>query len=213
MGAGSLAGNRSNPFRAGALFMPSQGSVSRLIDGLAVRDEAAVEQLWRSYFRRLVGLARRRLRGAPRRLHDEEDVALSAFASFCRAAELGRFPQLLDREGLWRLLVVITVRKAAHVVRDEGRRPARPFDAEELLSREPSPDLAAVAAEEHRRLLGRLDDPELEAVATLRMENYSVEDIAAHLHYTPRTIKRRLALIRATWEGELLAREGCRRGC
>ena len=103
--------------------MPSQGSVSRLIDGLAVRDEAAVEQLWRRYFPRLVGLARKRLRRAPRRLEDEEDVALSAFASFCRAAEAGRFPQLLDREGLWRLLVVITVRKVGHHVRDEGRRP------------------------------------------------------------------------------------------
>jgi hypothetical protein len=31
----------------------------------------------------------------------EEDVALSALESFCRHDGLGRFPQLLDREGLW----------------------------------------------------------------------------------------------------------------
>src|SRR5262249_38978130 len=137
----------------GDVAMPSGGSVSRLIDGLVVGDAAAVQALWERYFRRLVGLARKKLQSAPRRLEDEEDVALSAFASFCRAAEAGRFPQLLDREGLWRLLVVITVRKVAHLVRDEGRRPTSPLDAVELLSHEPSPAVAAAAVDEHRRLL------------------------------------------------------------
>ena len=182
--------------------------MSRLLDGLGVGDESAVQQLWQRYFHRLVGLARKKLHNAPQRVADEEDVALSAFASFCRAAELGRFPQLLDREGLWRLLVVITVRKVGHFVRDEGRRPTSPLDAEELLSPEPSPDLAVVAAEEHRRLLSCLGDPELASVATLRMEGYTVEEIAAYLRYTPRTIKRKLELIRAIWERELLAPEG-----
>ena len=49
-------------------------------------------------------------------------MALSAFDSFCRNAERGRFPQLADRDSLWRLLVVITARKAAHLVRDETRQ-------------------------------------------------------------------------------------------
>ena len=40
-------------------------------------------------------------------------MALSAFDSFCRGVEQGRFPQLKDRDGLWALLVLITVRKAA----------------------------------------------------------------------------------------------------
>jgi DNA-directed RNA polymerase specialized sigma24 family protein len=188
--------------------MPSQGSVSRLIDVLAVRDEAAVEQLWRRYFPRLMGLARERLQNAPRRLANEEDVALSAFASFCRAAEQGRFPELLDREGLWGLLVVITVRKVGHFVRDEGRRPVSPLDAEELLSHDPSPEFAALAAEEHRRLLGCLGHPELALVATMRMEGHSVKEIADHLHYSERAIKRKLKLIRDTWKSELLAQEG-----
>jgi DNA-directed RNA polymerase specialized sigma24 family protein len=183
--------------------MPSQGSVSRWIDGLVVRDKAAVEQLWRRYLPRLVGLARKRLRRAPRRLKDEEDVAVSAFASFCRAAEAGRFPELLDREGLWRLLVVITVRKVSHFVRDEERRPTRPFDAEELLSREPDPAFAAEVAEQCQRLLRTLNDPELEAVAVARMEGSSVEEIAGQLSYAPRSIKRKLHLIRGIWEKEL----------
>src|SRR5262249_60097000 len=89
----------------GAPPMPSEGSVTRVLGQLQAGDRAAVEQLWQRYFHRLVRLARSRLPGAVRRVVDGEDVALSAFASFCRCAEQGRFPQLLDRDGLWRLLV------------------------------------------------------------------------------------------------------------
>src|SRR5262249_13357 len=58
--------------------MPSEGSVTRWIHRLKAGEQAALQQLWQRYFRRLVGLARRRLRDAPRTAADEEDVALSA---------------------------------------------------------------------------------------------------------------------------------------
>ena len=92
--------------------MRSSGSITRWLGQLKAGAADAVEPLWERYFRRLVGLARARLQGTPRRAADEEDVALSAFDSFCRGAEQGRFPQLLDRDNLWRLLVTITARKA-----------------------------------------------------------------------------------------------------
>ena len=44
--------------------MGSDGSVARLIHGLVVGDETAVQQLWERYFRRLVGLARKKLADA-----------------------------------------------------------------------------------------------------------------------------------------------------
>jgi DNA-directed RNA polymerase specialized sigma24 family protein len=192
--------------------MSSQGSVSRWLGPLQAGDPAAAQQLWERYFRRLVGLARTRLRGAPRRAADEEDVALSAFDSFCRSALEGRFPQLHDRDNLWRLLVVITARKAAHLFRDEVHRKrggapvpgaAAEVGPEQALSREPSPEFAAEVAEECRRLLGRLADRELEAVALLRMEGYSVEEVAVRLGCAPRSVKRKLALIRTIWEKEV----------
>src|SRR4051794_24633865 len=74
--------------------MSSTGSVTHWLDHLQAGDPTAAEKLWDSYFQRLVALARARLQGVPRSAADEEDVALSAFDSFCRGAQRGRFPQL-----------------------------------------------------------------------------------------------------------------------
>src|SRR6516165_4658105 len=101
--------------------MSSSGDVTLWFRRLESGDRAAVQQLWESYYRGLVRLARKKLGGLPRRSADEEDVALSAFDSFCRGAEQGRFPLLEDRDDLWQLLVMITTRKAIDLVAHEGR--------------------------------------------------------------------------------------------
>jgi DNA-directed RNA polymerase specialized sigma24 family protein len=193
----------------------SEGSVTGWIAQLKAGDAAAARPLWERYFRRLVGLARSKLWGSARRAADEEDVALSAFDSLCRGIEQGRFPQLLDRDGLWRLLVVITARKASHLYHAERRQkrgggvaatePATVAGGpglEQVLSREPTPEFAAQVAEECQRLLAQLGDPELKAVALAKMEGYTVEEIAEQLGYAPRSIKRKLHLIRGLWEKE-----------
>jgi DNA-directed RNA polymerase specialized sigma24 family protein len=196
--------------------MPGQGSVSHWLNLLQAGDTAAAQPLWERYFQRLVGLARRKLQGAARQVADEEDVALSAFDSFCRSARSGRFPQLGDRDDLWRLLVLLTARKASHLRRDQGRQKrgggvhraepaAGPEGAalEAVLGREPSPEFAAEVAEECRRLLAGLGDPDLEAVALWKMEGYDNAEIAAKLGCAPRTVERRLRLIRQLWNKEL----------
>jgi DNA-directed RNA polymerase specialized sigma24 family protein len=199
--------------------MTSQGSVTRWIDLARQGDGQAAGQLWQRYFRRLVGLARSALEGAPRRLADEEDVALSAFDSFFRGAEKGRFPDLNDRDGLWRLLVVMTRRKAAHLKRDECRQKrggggvvdqaalAGAAGEEEagldwLAGEEPTPEFAAQLAEECERLLGRLGDPGLRSLAVWKMEGYTNEEIAARLGCCLSTVERRLQLVRRLWAEE-----------
>ena len=191
--------------------MSSDGSVTRWIAGLQEGDPVAAEQLWGRFFPRLVGLARARLRGTARLGADEEDVALSALDSFCRRAGEGQYPHLADRDDLWRLLVVITARKAIHLVRDQSRQKrggtAQPDSSEVtlegVLGREPTPEFAAQVAEEYQRLMAALADPEVQAVARMRMEGYSVEEIAAQMGYSPRSIKRKLQLIRGRWGEEL----------
>jgi DNA-directed RNA polymerase specialized sigma24 family protein len=185
-----------------------EGSVSRWLGPLQAGEPAAMQQLWERYFQRLVGLARLKLRSDCRRVADEEDVALSAFDSFCRNASRGRFPELHDRDGLWRLLVITTVRKAAHLQRDQARQKRRSasstthdvWSLEQVLSHEPSPELAAEMTEEYRRLLEKLEDPTLAHIAVARMEGYSIDEIADKFGFAPRSIKRKLQLIRAIWE-------------
>src|SRR5262245_32483385 len=129
--------------------MPADDLVTVWLGQLQGGDPAAVRPLWDKYFHRIVGLARSRMRDMPRRSADEEDVALSAFDSFCRNAEQGRFPDLADRDSLWRLLATFTLRKTAHYRRDLGRLKRgggeschdHADDWDELLGREPDPRL------------------------------------------------------------------------
>jgi DNA-directed RNA polymerase specialized sigma24 family protein len=173
------------------------------------------------YFGKLVERARQKLAGAPRRSADEEDVALSAFDSFCRAAARGGFPRLEDRQDLWQLLVLITDRKAIDLVQHErcarrgggkvlGERDLASASEEDggpalaqLAAEDPTPDFAAQVAEECRRLLDRLGDTGLRSIALWKMEGYTIEEIAAQLDCAPRTVERKLQRIRSIWSQEI----------
>src|SRR5262245_45696580 len=102
--------------------MSSEGSVTRWVTALKGGDPGAAQALWERYYRQLVTLARQKLRSARRRVADEEDVVQSAFHSFFKGVARGRFPQLHDRDNLWRLLVVITARKALDQLAHEQRK-------------------------------------------------------------------------------------------
>jgi DNA-directed RNA polymerase specialized sigma24 family protein len=199
--------------------MSSDESVSQWLDQLRAGDPAAAQKLWERYFRRLVGLARKRLQGTPRRAADEEDVALSAFDSFCRGAAQGRFPDLADRDNLWRLLVTITARKAYQLGLHEGRSKrgggavldeaalaglAEPDSGGEvalgqLVSQEPTPELAAQFAEEVRCRLAALPSADLQTVAQSKLEGSTNAEIATHLGCGVRSVERKLKVIRSLW--------------
>jgi len=146
---------------------------------------------------------------------DEEDAALSAFDSFFRGAAHGRYPRLDDRDDLWRLLVVITERKALDQAQRErrlkrggGKLLGTPGltdvdrDGRDSLPPQPTPEFAAIMADECRRLLGRLRDDTLRDVAGLRMEGYNSEEVAGRLGCSVRSVARKLELIRRTWLAE-----------
>jgi DNA-directed RNA polymerase specialized sigma24 family protein len=199
--------------------MSDPGSVSCWISELKAGHRAAANPLWQRYFEQLVDRARRKLRGMPRRAADEEDVALSAFDNFCRAAEQGRFPDLADRNDLWQILLMLTDRRAMRLMRSERRKKrgggkvvnetaCQDSSAEggpltRIPDPEPSPAFAAVFAEECQRLLRLLDYPNLQRVALLKMEGYTVDEIAARMGRVPRTVERWLQLIRQIWQKEL----------
>jgi DNA-directed RNA polymerase specialized sigma24 family protein len=173
----------------------------------------AAQQIWDRYFRRLVGLARKKLGGRRSGHADEEDVALEALDSFCRNAREGRFPQLADSDELWRLLVTFTARKAMRLLRAQARRKRGgrsatpgshdrvgiPLSVEELVGNEPTPEFAAQVAEEYEFLLGLLDRDQ-RAIAIAKLEGFTNEQIAASQNRSLRTVERKLKLIRAIWE-------------
>jgi DNA-directed RNA polymerase specialized sigma24 family protein len=193
-------------------------SVSMLLDGLKAGDDKVIQRLWDRYFERLVRLAGSRLPGHARRAFDEEDVALSAFRSFCDRVGRGQFPRMDDRDDLWRVLSTITTRKAVDTVRHQTRQKrgggrvlgesavgGDDVDTAGLarfLSREPTPEDAARFADQYDRLLRRLEDPTLKTIALRRLEGYSSEEIAADLGTSARTVDRKLGLVRAIWREE-----------
>jgi DNA-directed RNA polymerase specialized sigma24 family protein len=193
------------------------GSVTQWIGDLKAGGDAAAQQLWERYFDRLVRLAQSKLRAGrrPGDAEDEEDAALSAFDSFCRGASRGRFPILTDRDDLWRLLVVLTVRKAIDQLHrlnaakrgggkvvGEANLPCS--DAGDgplgrLVGSEPTPELAAEVVEQYLRLRDTLDGDTARQILDLRLEGYSREEIAERLGCAERTVTRKLNLIRRTW--------------
>lgn len=196
--------------------MASHGSVSHWISALKEGDSAAAQPLWERYYRQLVALARKKLRATGRQAADEEDVVQNAFHSFFKAVDQGRFPQLDDRDSLWRLLVVITANKSlkqlAHAHRQKrgggtttssmGIYPLQAGDESalvELVGDEPTPDFAAQVAEECGRLLDGLGDDTLRQVAVWKMEGYGNEEIADKLGCSLRTVARKLDAIRTLW--------------
>lgn len=188
--------------------MSTPGSVTHWLGDLKAGDADAARRLWERYFPQLRGLARKMLRGASRRMADEEDVALSAFDSFCRRAGNGDFSRLGDRDDLWRLLTVITTRKAFGVARHERRQkrggmgaavPCEPIDLDKVLDPEPTPEAVVQLADEFRRLLDVLGQNDLRAVALAKLEGCTNAEIAARLGCARRTVERKLAVIRCIW--------------
>jgi RNA polymerase sigma factor (sigma-70 family) len=204
-----------------------EGSVTCYIHDLigGGKTDHAAEALWVRYYDRLVKLARKHLRLGARVIADEEDAALSAFDSFCRAAAAGRFPRLGGRDALWRLLVTITARKVCDQIvyetaqmRDVRRTwnetelaAAHPSDGsrvglEQIIGREPRPEFAAILAEQFQARLDRLNNSQRE-IALLKMEGYGNTEIAERLSCSVSTVERKLNLTRKIWESQETARD------
>lgn len=197
--------------------MSSDRSETRWLNLLKVGNRDAAQVIWDRYFRLLVSCARQRLGATPRRAADEEDVALSAFASFCRGVERGRFPRMQDRSDLRSVLLLLVSRKAAHQVRHErcdkrgggnvhveADLPRHSEDDEVLsylIDSEPSPDLAVQIADECNRLLDKLSE-ELRTIALWLVEGYTIAEIAKKMDRSERTVARKIAEIRDLWSQE-----------
>ncbi len=187
--------------------------ISELKDG----DEQAAQILWEKYVTQLISLIRRHLDSRQRRVSDEDDIVTSAFFSFYRRATANQFPQLNDREDLWKILVTITFRKVYKQrrrlfaeKRGEGKiRGESVFLSEEdssqfqglaqVIERGPTPEQAVVATEALQEMLELLQDETLQQIVLLRFEGYDNREIAAKVGCKLRSVERKLGIIRRKW--------------
>ena len=200
--------------------MSSESPISMWIDELKAGDPQAAQMIFEQYFQRVIRLAQRKLQGTPRRMADEEDVALSAFHSFCRGAERGRFPQLEDRDDLWTILAMIASRKSIDQIQYQQRQKRgsgrvhgesifvaagddRPQGLADFAPTAPHPDGLQGLADACEHLLDKLDDDSLRDLALLKLEGFTNEEIAQKLDCARRTVQRRLKMIQDIWSQEL----------
>jgi DNA-directed RNA polymerase specialized sigma24 family protein len=187
-------------------MQPSSHSVTLWIEQLRASDPVAARKLWQRFFARMVAVARQRLASGTRRVADEEDAALSAFLAFQRGAQEGRFPNLTNRDELWNLLFILTTRAAAGQLRRERRAKrggGHPGDAAALanvIDDSPRPDEEAAFQDDLAHALETLGDEQLRQIALARLEGRSIEEIAQSMSLANVTIRRRLAIIRLTWQ-------------
>jgi len=189
--------------------MSDSNNVSHWIDLVKFGDSAAANRIWQHYFERLVQSVRRRLLGQNRAISDEEDIVLSVFDSFYAAAEKGRFPDLSDRDDLWRLLLRMSARKVIDKRRHDLRQ-RRGGDVEicslddrgdaeniiEAIGDEPSPEMVLMMNESVEQFFSHLGVGHLRDLAGAKLEGYSNAELAQRLQCSERTIERRLHLIR-----------------
>ena len=202
--------------------MCDDASVSEWIIGLRAGETQAAQKFWERFVDRMVRLARRKLRGVPRRVADEEDVALSVFDAALRGIQQGRFPKLEDRHDLWQILVMLTERKAVSMRRrenaakrgrglvrgesaviHEGSNSSQAAGLSQVAGRECTPEFAAAAGDHLAQLLGRLPDDSLRHVALGKLAGYTNDELSVKLGCSLRAVERKLNLIRRLWESKV----------
>jgi RNA polymerase sigma factor (sigma-70 family) len=190
----------------------AEGSVTFFFTRLRTGDRTAADELWKRYFPRIRGLARKTLSNYPQRVSDADDAAQSAFVSFFQRAERGDFGEDLDRQSLWNLLGVITVRKAMKQV---GREQAQKRGGGQVRGESDQPGAGSNRALRLDQALGQMPtqefdlrceelllmlEGELREIAVLRLFGHTNVEIAALLQCTERKIQRKLHLIRLKWQ-------------
>ncbi|MEZ6132595.1 MAG: ECF-type sigma factor [Planctomycetaceae bacterium] len=192
-------------------------SISLWLEGLKQGDEDAAAKLWDRCFHDLMRMAQRKFGNASRRVHDEEDAAVSVFASLCRGAAAGRFERLNTREDLWPLLIAITRQKVVDRIRSENRQKrgggrVRGESVFLVKSKQPSeggihnvagesisPELEVELNDCLQQMMAELGDGVVRTIAQLRLEGYTNQEIASRLMISEAAVRRKSRLIKDTW--------------
>ncbi len=198
------------------------GSVTRLIFDLQKGDAHAATRHWKHFYKRLISATRNRIIDTARRVADEDDVVNTVFGLCFHATREGKYPDLQDRYSLWGFLLSVSEKQLINLNRDHTRQkrgggktrgesvfmnPLNPDrrGIEDIVGAEPTPEFAAMVAEQSEVLLSQLDESQ-RRVATLKMAGFQNSEIAESLEVSISTIERKLSLIREVWREAVVSK-------
>jgi RNA polymerase sigma factor (sigma-70 family) len=192
----------------------NSGVITRHIDRIREqKDPEAMKLIMERYLEDLIRYIARRCDATALPGEGPEDLAQETLNSFWKRASAGRFPKLKDRNGLRKLLCTIAKRKVAHRVRDAGRLKrggdgvlnATDADAwvsedrdnvlDTLASREPLPEVHAIADETVAAARAAIGNQKLLPVFDLWMADLTQSEIAGIMKVSVTTVGRRMAEI------------------
>ncbi|MEO1524874.1 MAG: ECF-type sigma factor [Planctomycetota bacterium] len=186
--------------------------ISEWIQNLKEGDSSAAEDLWRVFFERVRQYARGQLGHLPKRVADEDDLAITVFHAVVAGTQEGRFRQMESRRDFWKLLVVIASRKASNLRRKQAQRreagESALIDASQLEELHPMQNL-----QDHRdefididAVYGACEDllselhGSMRRVALLRLEGHTNEEISKIIGRSVKTVEHYFNRIRNQWQ-------------
>ena len=198
----------------------NEHSVTQYIQGLRNGNQDAAQKIWERFLEQLIRLADRKLRSAPRRSADEEDIVQQAFAQFFAQVEQGRFAKLDDRNDLWQVLAMLVDRRAIDQLRKINTKKAGNGEVRGesifivsgaptkvgiagIPDMVPTPELAFEMTELFSDRIASLNNDKYREIALLKMQGFTNREIAEQLATSLRTIERRLDQIRSIWSADL----------
>jgi RNA polymerase sigma-70 factor (ECF subfamily) len=188
--------------------MAGSASFVKFLTRLRQGDDEAAAQVFELYAARLIDLAHSRLSDGVRRKLDPEDVLQSALKSFFIRVREGKI-SLSDWDGLWTVLVVITLRKCRKQI-VYYRRARRDISREdyagaegtewrldyEAIARDPSSEEAALLVETLEQALSGLDDADRQVVLQM-LGGSKPAHVSVLLGITQRRVYRVLERVRS----------------
>ncbi len=184
-----------------------EDNISDLVSRCRAGNEEAATILFRWHLDKLIALVRSRLSQKLNSRMDPEDILQSAYRSFFGGLVDGKF-KVERSDELWSLLAAITLHKlyrqvARHTAKKRTVQRERPIHQDdsllgvepELVAELPTPAQAAAVVEELEHVMDRLDTLE-QTMLQLRLEGYTVEEIAAKVDRSERTVRRLLEKIK-----------------